>query len=694
MCCVILAAASCSTDPLTQIVVVIDADSTEWDRVEVRVDGFAEPAVVHVDLAEKPLPRRFSLVHEGGALGPIAVTASAYRTGNAEPALVEPRTGIFFVSSKTQLLRIALFHACVDACAAGMACVEGGRCVSSDAAAVLQPWTGEAPPLSLGGMGLDGDAMIGPGGAVPDAGSTAGAGGGVAPGVDAGPPPPLWSYTPSNFDAVDVMTGLPGGIRVRLDCGESTFDSTKLAFDHFCGIEPGVKVVSQHDGGEAVALVMDSLTIAQGASLTLSGNRPVIFAVYGDADIAGLVDASGATGTDGPGAGRACADAAGSSGGESPGGNAGSGGGSGGGFGSAGGPGGSNGANSTRVDGGQTAGNAALVPLRGGCPGGKGGGRLPGSVVGFGGGGGGAVQISARGKLKIDGTIAAPGGGGGVGEQVKDGGGGGGSGGGILLEGSPVVVGPDAFVTANGGGGGGGQPQSGAVGAQPGASGATLGSSPAAGGMGAGSGGDGGSGAALSADPTGGADPSATSLFPDYGGGGGGGGGVGRIRVNGATECVPGGSFSPVPFVVCPTCGVCPVAPKAGCLPAAHEGAFYFSCAQGLNWNDAVATCVGAGMHLVHIDSEDEDAWLQDLLDADAWIGATDQESEGVWRWSDDGAQFWMGRSSGSATGGSYAHWAGGEPSDFFSTENCARLAADGWSDTGCEDSLPYVCEQ
>jgi hypothetical protein len=693
-----IASGSCSSDPLTQIVVVVDSDSRDWTRLEARVEGFAEPAVVPIDPAQRPLPRRFSIVHDGGPLGPIAVTVSAYRAGDATPALVEPRTGISFVSGQTKLLRINLYQACIRKCAAGMACLADGRCVSSDEAAVLQPWTGSATPLEPGAVGVAGGSLPGSGGggaggaggsmAGPDAGGTAGLG------ADTGPPPPMWDYTPSNFDAEAVGAGVPDGTHVVLDCGDATFDSSDQEFDGFCDEEPVVTVVKQVDGSEAVVLAMASLVIAQGSSLTLSGDRPVIVAVYGDAKIAGLLSAGGATGVDGPGAGRACAMGAGSSGGMSPGGNSGSGGGSGGGFGSPGGSGGSNGTSGTRVDGGGEEGDDTLVPLRGGCPGGKGGVRMEMALPAAGGGGGGAVQVSARGKLTIGGTVSAPGGGGGGGEDAKDGGAGGGSGGAILLEGSPVAIGPDAFVTANGGGGGGGRAHDGGGTTQAGVGGAIVALEPASGGEGAETGAHGGGGAAVRASAAGGGDPSASGLLFDYGAGGGGGGGVGRIRVNGATSCVPGGSFSPVPFVVCPACGVCPVAPALGCLPATYDGAYYFSCSVAANWMDANATCASAGMDLVRVDGAEEDEWLRALVDADAWIGATDGDAEGKWRWSRDGAQFWMGGAGGSTVGGLYAGWGSTEPNDIFSIEDCARIEPDGWADVDCGDAHPFVCER
>lgn len=82
-------------------------------------------------------------------------------------------------------------------------------------------------------------------------------------------------------------------------------------------------------------------------------------------------------------------------------------------------------------------GNATLVPLRGGCEGGDGADGWIGGSNGTGSGGGGAVQISARGTLTVAGTITAGGGGGEPGDGDEDSGGG--SGGAILLESSSAA---------------------------------------------------------------------------------------------------------------------------------------------------------------------------------------------------------------------------------------------------------------
>jgi hypothetical protein len=110
-------------------------------------------------------------------------------------------------------------------------------------------------------------------------------------------------------------------------------------------------------------------------------------------------------------------------------------------------------------DGGPTYGSFRLVPLQGGSGGGMGASNVDG--YGYGGPGGGAIQISTPAVISIlpGGAVESGGWGGWGGDggvNYGGGGGGGGSGGAILLEGGTIQVSPGGIVAANGGAGGGG----------------------------------------------------------------------------------------------------------------------------------------------------------------------------------------------------------------------------------------------
>jgi hypothetical protein len=270
---------------------------------------------------------------------------------------------------------------------------------------------------------------------------------------------------------------------------------------------------------DVLVLAVGGLTVNVGVTVQVSGERAVAIMSDGDVVIGGtLISRSGGSATTreacwggdtaqlGPDDGRPGAGGAG--------------------FGGQGGNGGSvlgvsGGGGKAR---GTVIGNEELVPLRGGCRGGEDG---PGNF----GDPGGALQITSRTAIRVNGNVSAPGGGGSVAA-------GGGSGGGILLEAPEVSVQGGVFV--NGGGGGCGGFGAG----QPGSNDSTA---PAPGHSGSGclpdaSGGNGGS---LTDFARSGTDVDAAE-FPGQNAAAGGGG-VGRIRINTIDGAVGGGTFSPLP---------------------------------------------------------------------------------------------------------------------------------------------------
>lgn len=360
--------------------------------------------------------------------------------------------------------------------------------------------------------------------------------------------PPLrgsaFPYAPSNFNQAHFMPG--PALTISSTCS-AVFDAaatgaTAGTFTSSCVQNPQAGVATTlADGRTAWVIPVERFEIEEGGQLILrNGDRPVIFAVYGNVFIRGPLLANSRLGNrSGPGATwTGCGTGAGG-----PGAANGSrgGGGGGGGFGQGGADGGTGRSmNATPSPGGSpgTSVAAALEPLRAGCAGGAGGTANGGA----GGLGGGALQLSAAGHLLVAANVTVSGAGGGGGVSNSAGGGGGGSGGMLVLEGDTVELVGDAALTANGGGGGGGS-ENGL--ADAGTDGYFTVGSATPGGAGqtakTGAGGNGGSGTTLP-------NPGGTGEH----GGGGGGGGTGVIFVRGhqtaAGSCVKGaGVTSPVP---------------------------------------------------------------------------------------------------------------------------------------------------
>ena len=265
-----------------------------------------------------------------------------------------------------------------------------------------------------------------------------------------------FAYTPSNFTLASVnFTTAP---TVALTCaGPIVFDSSTATFTSgWCSgqTQPVPVVLSQSSGPDIVVLPFKSLSVGSttvimlvNSSATSSLERPVVFAVSGNVQIDGAIDASGAGTALGHGAGSNwnC--------GSSKGGNGGTdlynlvhGGGGGGGFRSAGGDGGQDGLGSGGNNGVKRT-NTSLTPLLGGCGAGDGYGST--ATPGVGGGAvqisaGGTLTISATGSVKADGSAGVP--------PSSGGGSGGGSGGAVLLEGQTVTV--TGATSVKGGAGG------------------------------------------------------------------------------------------------------------------------------------------------------------------------------------------------------------------------------------------------
>lgn len=338
---------------------------------------------------------------------------------------------------------------------------------------------------------------------------------------------PTFAFVPSNVAPLDVPTPPDGG--VTLDCGETVIDTGATgapSVTNWCAGQPmfGAAGVMQSNGVPAMVLSFGELTVGAGATLRVVGVRPAIIVSTGTIEVLGTVRAeAGAQGCAGAGAGAA-----------------GGGillnyaGGGGGGFGSSGGEGATGALGEPGGQGGSPLPDTGLVPLRGGCPGGLGGGSDARVAPG-----GGGLQLVAAQDLVVAGVITAPGFGGGGG-GLTGAGNGGGSGGALLLEARRVIASAGA-ITANGGGGG----EAGTSNA--GAPGAEASDQPAPGGRDALPGARGGDGAA----------GTTTAESGQYAGGGGGGG-VGRIRLNVRDGCSLG-----------PTVTISPAAssnrPDAGC---------------------------------------------------------------------------------------------------------------------------------
>ena len=117
-----------------------------------------------------------------------------------------------------------------------------------------------------------------------------------------------------------------------------------------------------------------------------------------------------------------------------------------------------------------------------------------------------------------------------------------------------------------------------------------------------------------------------------------------------------------------------------------HSYSFYN---EPVTWYDAKTLCENLGGHLVAIESAEENAFLYSLIGADtnAWIGATDRDSEGAFLWI-----------TGDAL--SYSNWVTGQPDNWQGvnegSENYVQISGGHggqWNDNQSCQPLPFLCE-
>uniref|UniRef100_UPI003AAA5A61 C-type lectin domain family 4 member E-like n=1 Tax=Centroberyx gerrardi TaxID=166262 RepID=UPI003AAA5A61 len=118
----------------------------------------------------------------------------------------------------------------------------------------------------------------------------------------------------------------------------------------------------------------------------------------------------------------------------------------------------------------------------------------------------------------------------------------------------------------------------------------------------------------------------------------------------------------------------------------------YLLSTETKTWDNSRQDCRDRGADLVVIDSAAEQTFLSTLTNgaASAWIGLSDRDMEGTWKWIDETPlteEYWAG--SQPDNGGGNPRW--GE-------EDCARIITgktkENWNDQNCANSLRWICEE
>ncbi|XP_061470470.1 hepatic lectin-like isoform X2 [Rhineura floridana] len=113
------------------------------------------------------------------------------------------------------------------------------------------------------------------------------------------------------------------------------------------------------------------------------------------------------------------------------------------------------------------------------------------------------------------------------------------------------------------------------------------------------------------------------------------------------------------------------------------DGECYHFSVQRATWHTAKSHCEERNSSLVVVNDEAEQNFLESQARTENfWIGLTDADNEGEWRWI-DGTNYRNG----------YKKWKKGEPNNHDHKEDCAHLSGE-WNDLACNASMFYVCEK
>uniref|UniRef100_A0A3Q1KFN6 C-type lectin domain-containing protein n=1 Tax=Anabas testudineus TaxID=64144 RepID=A0A3Q1KFN6_ANATE len=115
----------------------------------------------------------------------------------------------------------------------------------------------------------------------------------------------------------------------------------------------------------------------------------------------------------------------------------------------------------------------------------------------------------------------------------------------------------------------------------------------------------------------------------------------------------------------------------------------YFLSSQLGSWTFGRDDCRKKGAHLVVIDSAEEQTFLSGFTKQQTWIGLSDLEKEGTWKWMDGTPltlKYWTRNQPDNG---------GGDPR--WGEEDCVHIRTEEntlWNDLSCNNSQQWICEK
>ncbi|XP_058623615.1 CD209 antigen-like [Onychostoma macrolepis] len=110
----------------------------------------------------------------------------------------------------------------------------------------------------------------------------------------------------------------------------------------------------------------------------------------------------------------------------------------------------------------------------------------------------------------------------------------------------------------------------------------------------------------------------------------------------------------------------------------------YYVSSEWKNWVDSRRDCLQRGADLIIINNKEEQEFITKVISGNiVWIGLTDSDNEGVWKWVDGSA----------LTTGIWSYWGPNEPNSRVGDEDCV-VSHDDWADYPCNYTFVWICER
>ncbi|XP_038153364.1 CD209 antigen-like protein C [Cyprinodon tularosa] len=120
---------------------------------------------------------------------------------------------------------------------------------------------------------------------------------------------------------------------------------------------------------------------------------------------------------------------------------------------------------------------------------------------------------------------------------------------------------------------------------------------------------------------------------------------------------------------------ICPTGwSKFGC------SCYFLSTKRG-SWDEGRKDCITRGADMVVINDKEEQDFMSKFSKDVPWIGVSDIETEGSWKWVD-------------GTSMNLSFWRDNQPDNWKGDEDCAQYINKKWNDISCAASLKWICEK